>query len=127
MKYLKLATITTALVLSSNVNASVISTINDVDYEWLELTETAGLSRYEVEERLNDPIDVLFGYHYASRSQLQDLLLSYASWDGVDGIHGDPIVVAGIEELMNGIGFTFLDPGDGSNTSVSTTDGYVVE
>ena len=50
------------LVLSSNVNASVINTLNGNNYQWLELTDTAGMSRNQVEAELTN-IDIpLFGY-----------------------------------------------------------------
>ena len=65
------------LVLSTSVNASVFNTLNGVDYEWLELTETVGMSRNQVEAQLNDVNSPLYGYEYASISLIEDLFFSY--------------------------------------------------
>jgi len=53
MKFLKLASVATALILSTSVSASIINNLNGVNYEWLELTETVGLSRDAVEYNLD--------------------------------------------------------------------------
>lgn len=45
------------LVLSTSVNAAVLNTLNGIDYEWLEVTATQGLTRDEVELRLTDTND----------------------------------------------------------------------
>ena len=72
---------------SINANAVVINTLNGVDYEWLELTATAGMSRLDVEVQLSDVTSALYGYEYASRALVEDLLLSYSSWDRTSGSH----------------------------------------
>ena len=54
MKLWKQTLVATTLVLSSNAHAVVVNTLNGIDYEWLELTETAGLSRDQVEAMLID-------------------------------------------------------------------------
>ena len=95
------------LVLSTSVNAVVINTLNGVDYEWLELTVTEGLSRSDVEAQLADPNSSLFGYEYASRSLLEDLLLSYSDWDGITGSHSSASVVSGVDKFVEDFGSVF--------------------
>ena len=111
------------LILSTSVNAVVLNTLNGVDYQWLELTETQGLSRAEVEARLADTNDALYGYEYASFQQVEELFLSYATWDGLDGYHGDASVILGVSLFMNDFGATDSNPGNGVDTTVSTVDG----
>jgi hypothetical protein len=53
---------------SINANAVVVNTLNGVHYEWLELTETAGMSRNLVEQHLSDVNSTLHGYEYTSRA-----------------------------------------------------------
>lgn len=69
-----IACILTALV-SFNVNAAVINTLNGVEYEWLELTATAGQSRDQVDAQLGSG-GLYEGYQYASRALVEALLLS---------------------------------------------------
>ena len=78
------ATCTCLAVVSINANSSVITTLNGVEYEWLELTATEGMSRDQVEASIASalPGDTLYGYDYASRTLVKDLLYSYSSWDG---------------------------------------------
>lgn len=110
-----------ALVISSNVNASVLNTLNGIDYEWLELTETAGLSRTQVELRLADTNDVLYGYEYASRSLVEDLYMSYSSFDGFSGRHGDPDVISGGVAFLNDFGHTIEQDNYGGYITVEGT------
>ena len=120
---------------SINANAFVFNTLNGVDYEWVELTETVGLSRDEVELRLADPNDVLYGYEYASRALVEALLLSYATQNSGSGIHGDNAVIAGGSSYLDDFGGTFNylndfkpeftlqeELGDGVNELVETAD-----
>ena len=65
--YLLRAVCACLTVVSFNTSAVVLNTLSGVDYEWMELTETQGLTRAQVELRLTDSNDVLFGYEYASR------------------------------------------------------------
>ena len=64
------------LFVSTCVNAVVINTHNGIEYEWLELTVTAGMSRAQVETQLSDSNSSLFGYEYAPKVLVQDLFLS---------------------------------------------------
>ena len=115
------------VLLSLNVHASFFNALNGTDYEWLELTETQGLSRDQVEVMLTDPSSNLYGYQYASRSLIEDLFLSYATWDGLYGYHGDPSVVSGVVSLVNDLGITSPGgPGDGIETTYLTVDGYTI-
>jgi len=77
MKYWKLATITTALVLSTSVNAALIdngllTTDTESGLNWLDLTETNGMTFKEVSSQLS--IGGQFeGYRYASTAEVVDL------------------------------------------------------
>ncbi len=93
-------------VVSINVNAVVLNTLNGVDYEWLELTATTGMSRNQVEAELNDVNSALYGYEYASKSLVEELLLSYSSWDGLSGYHGASFVIEGMNRFTNDFGVT---------------------
>jgi len=132
MAFRSIAIAVTTLVLATSVNASVFNTLNGINYEWLELTATQGLSRDQVNLRLSDPDDELYGYEYASRALVEDLLLSYSSWDGLDGLHGDSIVVEGLSQYINDFGalFTSSNYGPVTITSVDNqevlVDGYVM-
>jgi len=76
------------LAFSSISKASIIYSLNGVQYEWLELTATQGMSRNQVESLLVDPNSDLYGYQYASRRQIESLFTSYvSSWDGQYGVH----------------------------------------
>lgn len=114
------------LLFSHGTNAVILNNINGIDYQWLELTETHGLSRDQVESRLADPDDALYGYRYASRSLVEALLLSYAPWDGIDHYHGDPVAVAGVAALIQDFGALHIYNGDGVDSIYHTLDGYSV-
>jgi len=96
-----------ALILSTSVHSTVINTLNGVEYEWLELTETEGLSRSQVEAQLNDVNSLLYGYEYASRALVKSLFFSYATWDGIDGLHNSPDVVDGTSQFVTDFGYVF--------------------
>lgn len=113
-------------VISFTVESSVFNTLNDINYEWLELTETTGLSRNEVEGRLINPNDNLFGYEYASRRLVEELFLSYTSWYGVNGNYGATDVTSGIESYMKDFGVTNSYLGNGINKVHTTRDGFTV-
>ena len=121
------ATCTCLAVVSINANASVINTLNGVEYEWLELTATAGMSRDQVEADIAAalPGDVLYGYEYASRALVKDLLLSYSLWDGLDGLHGDPAVVTGMAAFLDDFGRTYNEE-YATSITIDTVDGYTV-
>jgi len=92
--------------LSTSVNAAVVNTLKGVEYEWLELTETASMSRVQVEAAIAaaSPGDTLYGYEYASRSLVEDLLLSYSTWDGREWWHDNTEVVDGITNYLSDFG-----------------------
>ena len=94
-------------VVSFNAKAVVLNTLNGVDYEWLELTETTGLSRDQVDILLSDSDSALYGYQYASRTLMEELLLSYTSWDGLNGWHSAAGVVQGADAMINDYGLTY--------------------
>jgi len=129
MKLLQLASVALSLV-AFNANAIVVNTLNGTDYEWLELTETQGLSRNQVELMLNDSSSALYGYEYASRDLVEDLFHSYALWTGFGGVYEAPEVVSGIYSLQNDFGMTasFMSKDIGSVTTVEGNtiwyDGY---
>lgn len=111
-----------ALMLSCGVNAVVLNTLNSVDYEWLELTETVGLSRNQVDVRLADENDILYGYEYASRQLVENLFLSYSSWDGISGWHNESSVVDGVAPFFNDFGITY-DNQYGSTSNIIDVHG----
>ena len=113
-------------VASFNANAVVVNTLNGVNYEWLELTVTEGMSRNSVEAQIATaaPSDTLYGYEYASRSLVESLLLSYSSWDSLNGWHGAPTVAEGVEKFLNDFGALVGHAHD--NHPLNTADGYVV-
>ena len=98
-----------ALVLSTSVNASIFNTLNGVDYEWLELTATAGMSRDQVEAGILTATegDTLYGYEYASRQMVEDLFQSYTTFDGLHGWHGDAGVLDGVSAILSDFGTTY--------------------
>lgn len=103
-----------------NANAVVINTLNGTEYEWLELSTTTDMSRNQVETELNNTNSTLYGYQYASRSLMEDLLLSYTTWDNVDGYHADASVIAGSEMFLSDFGVTEIF---NSSFQAWTTDG----
>lgn len=117
-----------ALLIPTWVNASVINTLNSNNYEWLELTETAGMSRNSVQAILDAAVagDAWYGYEFASRELVEDLFLSYATFDGSNGFHGDPGVVSGISSMLNDYGILFNKDGNGVDDTYPTVDGYTV-
>jgi len=124
MKYIKYAISVFALIISTSVNASILNTLNGVNYEWLELTETEGLHFATVNQRLADPDDVLYGYENASRQLVEDLLLSYVPWDGIAGHYAAPDVTSGMEQFFTDFGI--LRTGSASNSAYDTVDGYTI-
>ena len=113
-------------VASLNANAVVVNTLNGVNYEWLELTVTEGMSRNSVEARIANavPGDTLYGYEYASRSLVESLLLSYSSWDGKNGWHGAHKVAGGVAKFIDDYGA--LIGHAHANSELETEDGYTV-
>lgn len=109
MVFKSIALAATSLLLSTSVNASVFNTLNGVDYEWLELTATAGMSRVQVEAGIATASlgDVLYGYEYASLQLVEDLFLSYASWDGREWWHDNSEVVDGTTKYLNDFGILY--------------------
>ena len=61
------------------MNASIINNIDGVDYEWLDLTQTQGMSRVQVESLIADSNSNLYGYRYATRKEASSLFYSYFS------------------------------------------------
>ena len=123
MKYIISATCLCLAAVSFNANAVVLNTLNGIDYEWLELTETSFRDRFDVEAELTDVNSPLYGYEYASRELVEDLLLSYSFWGGLDGNHGDSSVVAGMDRFMDDFGrITNEEYG----YTLTTVDGFTV-
>ena len=105
-KSITTASCTCLAIVSFNASSAVVNTLNGVDYKWLEFSATIGMSRDLIEQRLVDPNDALYGYEYASRTLVQDLLLSYSAWDGLNGYHQNSDVLVGMNQLFNDFGFT---------------------
>lgn len=104
--------------LSLNANAVVINTLDGVNYQWLELEATQGMSRAQVEAELLDVNSDLYGYEYASRAQTESLLLSYAPWNGLSGWYNASSSLTGAEEFFADFGTTDGKDGEGVNTVV---------
>lgn len=111
------------MVISFNANAAVINTLNGVEYAWLELTSTVGSSRADIELRLNDPNDSLYGYQYANAEQIESLFLSYAAWDGLDGVHTSGAVTSGIRNFIYDFGYTWVSVTSMDNPYYATSVG----
>ena len=106
----------------TSANATVIRTIDGITYEWLEISETPiATSRENTEALLRDTTSSIYGYEFASRELVSKLLLSYASWDGYNGLHQDSDVVAGGQRFFEDFGF--LTTQSANNTNVATPDG----
>ena len=91
-------------VISASANAVVIRPLNGINYKWMELTATVGMSRVEVEAQLSDSNSALYGYEYASRELFDDLLHSYASWDGISGWHAESGPASGMAQYISDFG-----------------------
>ena len=112
-----------------NANATILNTLNGVDYEWLELSATFRLSRDTVESRIVDTNDALYGYQFANRSLFESLLLSYSPWDGKSGFHTTQSVVDGINAFVNDFRYEAITHQTNTITSVEgkefTYDKYI--
>ena len=113
--------------LALNTNAVVVKTLNGTTYEWLELAETRAMHRVQVKSMLNDTSSQLYGYEYASRALVQELFLSYSSWDGLDGYHGAPEAIQGSYEFLTEFGVLWKEVPDGNASITTTVDGYTIE
>jgi hypothetical protein len=113
-------------VASFTANAVVVNTLNGMNYEWLELTVTEGMSRDSVQAQIAAaaPGDTLYGYEYASRSLVESLLLSYSSWDGINGWHSAPEVAGGVANFLTDFGALIGHAHD--NQLLDTAEGYAV-
>lgn len=116
-----------ALFFTANVNASVFNTLNNVDYEWLEFSETVGLSRDQVQDLIDTakPGDVFYEYEYASRELVEDLLLSYVPAGTSSGFYGGPAVISGVSNFLDDFGI-LTQRISSSSISKKTVDGYTV-
>ena len=129
MKIKSLASIACALIVLASFNANaVVNILNGVQYKWLELTapETLGKSRDDVQAAIiaANAGDVLYGYKYASRAQVKDLLLSYVPWDSVDGYHAASAAVNGTVALIAAFGPTDTVAGNGTDDLIDSVDGF---
>lgn len=79
------------------------------------------MSRILVEQHLSDVSSALYGYEYASRALVEDLLLSYASWDGLNGWHGASAVTSGMDNFLDDFGRLSFTSGLGGR--IDTVDG----
>lgn len=116
-------------IVSINTNATLLNTLNGLDYEWMEFSETLGLSRNEVALRLADSNDVIYGYEHASRGLVKTLFNSYATWDGLDGYHGSSEVIQGVLSFLTDLGTTSSqsNPTDYWHISIVDEDNRTVQ
>ncbi len=127
MKIKSLASIACALIVLVSFNANaVVNILGDTQYAWLKLTEpeTIGKSREQVQAAIDLATvgDPLYGYKYASRAQVEALLLSYVPWDSLDGFHVVSAEVSGAAALIADFGPTNTVPGDGTDAFVPVID-----
>ena len=116
----------------SITNASIIRTINDAETEWMELSETTGLSRLEVEAMLADSNSDLYGYRYATRLETQMLLESY-SQNPSELNHWYSYMAPGAQAFFDDFGALYYDDFDDDSSIISndyydltTTDGVEI-
>jgi hypothetical protein len=124
LKYITCAAYTYLIFVSFSANASLFNTLNGINYEWLEISKTVGYTRNQIELKSIDSNDALYGYTYASRQLVKELLYSYSNWDGLNGYHGDSNVVAGMASFMDDFGFNATYSGNGIDSGENTVDGY---
>jgi len=135
MKILKIVLATTALVLSSSVNAAVISgshtlsngnSVNLSGLEWLDLYSTQGMSRGYVESQLNEGGE-FDGWRIATRNEMAVLLQSLwggtaPSWhttnfSGADWLN-DNFGALNIGEIYS---LSYVNYGEATSCSADTT------
>ncbi len=116
-----------ALFFTTNVSASVFNTFNNINYEWLELSQTAGLSRNQVQAKIDSANlgDVFYEYEYASRKLVEDLLFSYMPLDEGSGFYGGSDVIAGVFNFFDDFG-TLTKRNSTGSVSKKTVDGYTI-
>ena len=111
---------------SLNANAAIVKSLGGTTYEFLELSATDGMDRSDVEAAILDTNSSLYGYQYASRQVTEQLFLSYASWDGLFGVHTDSPVASGANAFINDFGLTTTGGPDGILAPQDTTDGGTI-
>lgn len=114
------------LTLSLSANAVIVNTLGGIDYQWLELSHTKGLSRNQVEARLSDVNDELYGYQYASRAQVEALFWSYATWSGGSRYTTRNAAVDGVTALIDDFGAN-SQHSIGFSITVRTHEGFTVQ
>ena len=108
------------LIFGTYTNASIIRIINGTETAWLELAETAGLSRTEIEASLADTNSNLYGYRYATRLETQMLLESYNP-NPSELNHWYSYMATGAQEFFDEFGALYYDDFDGDYTTTSST------
>jgi hypothetical protein len=112
--------------ISLNASAAIVKSLGGTTYQFLELSATDEMDRSDVEAAILDNNSSLYGYAYASREITEQLFLSYASWDGLFGVHVDSAVVSGAEAFMNDFGVTAGGGPNGDLGVQNTSDGGAI-
>ena len=104
MKFIKTWALTLcSLFFLNQAHAVAIFPINGInDLEWLELTETLGLSREDVEQQTLDPNDTFYSWRYATVEEVETL--TYGLWGGIT-TNTDSSNFTGAETFFNAFGF----------------------
>lgn len=83
MKLSKTAATITTLALTMSIatgaQAAFIHNVGGTDYQWMEFSSTLGQSRVDVEAQTLDSGSALYGYRYATSTEVQALLESYTT------------------------------------------------
>lgn len=111
MEKLKIQLILAATIwisLISPANASFVRTIDGIDYQWMELSSTVGLSRNMVEDLIINPNSELFGYRYASRQETEALLSSYHELPNELNVFYASMA-SGAQEFYSEFGVTYVE------------------
>lgn len=124
-KYLRLIVLSYGFIIASIVNASVLTTLDGIQYEWLELSLTDGMSREEVEALTFDISSELYGYRYANRIETESLLHHYIDNGGYDG--ESVYSATGVQNFLLDFGATRQGSVSGGIFEVNTLDQGVVQ
>lgn len=114
-----------ASLVATSVEASIVRTVNGLDYEWMELSATVGLSRTDVEAMLIDPSNSLYGFRYASREETELLLRSYSEFPSELNTFYS-YMAPGAQAFFDDFGSTFTEY-FGQTNQLMTSDNVLID
>ena len=130
-KCLKLATVATALVLSTSVNAALLdfgtfSTDDDTGLDWLDMSYTDGMSYNSVLAATNG--GSLDGWTIASSAQVVEMITNHLGHAPVDGVNGHwDSLNYGVIDIQSMIGSTYGTTGQNAYTVGYTSDNSLAD